>query len=276
MPELPEVETIRLALSKIIKNARIKKVEIFRNDLRWKLSDNIKINLEKDVLSEPYRRGKYILIPTLKNNILLIHLGMSGQIKIQKKYFKLRHDHLNIIVQTQDDTRYSITYNDPRRFGFIDLLCQKKVHEHFLLKNLGVDALSKDLTVNYLKKIFHNRKKCIKDAIIDQKIIAGVGNIYASEILYRAKINPHRSLGSLNESHLKSIIQACKFILNNAIKVGGTTIQNHVQPDGKLGYFTQKLKVYGRKQKKCKKCKNIVVMSVISKRSTFFCNYCQK
>lgn len=276
MPELPEVETVRLALDKIVKNALVKKVEIYRYDLRWKVKDNLKVNLEKDILKKPFRMGKYILIPTIKNKILLIHLGMSGQIKIQKKnHLKSKHDHIDIVVQTENNLTYSITYNDPRRFGFVDFFNKKDIYHHFLLKNLGIEALSKELTVNKLKPLINNRKKNIKNTLIDQRVIAGIGNIYASEILYRAKIHPKRSANSLSNQEVDTIIKACRFILKKAINVGGTTIKNHAQPDGKLGYFSQKLKVYGRAGQKCFYCKNNIINMLITKRSTFYCDHCQ-
>lgn len=276
MPELPEVETVRLAISKVVNKALIEKVDIFRYDLRWKIKDDLKIELEKDFFKTPFRLGKYILIPTNKENILLIHLGMSGQIKIQnKKYEKTKHDHINIVVKTECDLTYNITYNDPRRFGFIDLFKKKNIHKHFLLNKLGVEALGRELTVSNLKPLFINRKKSIKNTLIDQTVIAGIGNIYASEILYKAKIHPFRSTNSLSETDLESIIKACRFILKKAIKLGGTTIKNHAQPDGKLGYFKQKLKVYGREGKKCFSCKNKILNNSIANRSTYYCDYCQ-
>ena len=276
MPELPEVETVRLAISKVVNKALIEKVDIFRYDLRWKIKDDLKIDLEKDFFKTPFRLGKYILIPTNKENVLLIHLGMSGQIKIQnKKYEKTKHDHINIVVKTECDLTYNITYNDPRRFGFIDLLKKKDIHKHFLLNKLGVEALGRELTVSNLKPLFINRKKSIKNTLIDQTVIAGIGNIYASEILYKAKIHPFRSTNSLSEIDLESIIKACRFILKKAIKLGGTTIKNHAQPDGKLGYFKQKLKVYGREGKKCFSCKNKILNNYIANRSTYYCDYCQ-
>ena len=276
MPELPEVETVRLAISKVVNKALIEKVDIFRYDLRWKIKDDLKIDLEKDFFKTPFRLGKYILIPTNKENVLLIHLGMSGQIKIQnKKYEKTKHDHINIVVKTECDLTYNITYNDPRRFGFIDLLKKKDIHKHFLLNKLGVEALGKALTVSNLKPLFINRKKSIKNTLIDQTVIAGIGNIYASEILYKAKIHPFRITNSLSEIDLESIIKACRFILKKAIKLGGTTIKNHAQPDGKLGYFKQKLKVYGREGKKCFSCKNKILNNSIANRSTYYCDYCQ-
>ena len=276
MPELPEVETVRLAISKVVNKSLIEKVDIFRYDLRWKIKDDLKIDLEKDFFKTPFRLGKYILIPTNKENVLLIHLGMSGQIKIQnKKYEKTKHDHINIVVKTECDLTYNITYNDPRRFGFIDLFKKKDIHKHFLLNKLGVEALGRELTVSNLKPLFINRKKSIKNTLIDQTVIAGIGNIYASEILYKAKIHPFRSTNTLSEIDLESIIKACRFILKKAIKLGGTTIKNHAQPDGKLGYFKQKLKVYGRDGKKCFSCKNKILNNSIANRSTYYCDYCQ-
>ena len=276
MPELPEVETVRLAISKVVNKSLIEKVDIFRYDLRWKIKDDLKIDLEKDFFKTPFRLGKYILIPTNKENVLLIHLGMSGQIKIQnKKYEKTKHDHINIVVKTECDLTYNITYNDPRRFGFIDLFKKKDIHKHFLLNKLGVEALGRELTVSNLKPLFINRKKSIKNTLIDQTVIAGIGNIYASEILYKAKIHPFRITNSLSEIDLESIIKACRFILKKAIKLGGTTIKNHAQPDGKLGYFKQKLKVYGRAGKKCFSCKNNILNTSIANRSTYYCDYCQ-
>ena len=276
MPELPEVETVRLAISKVVNKALIEKVDIFRYDLRWKIKDDLKIELEKDFFKTPFRLGKYILIPTNKENVLLIHLGMSGQIKIQnKQYEKTKHDHINIVVKTECDLTYNITYNDPRRFGFIDLFKKKDIHKHFLLNKLGVEALGRELTVSNLKPLFINRKKSIKNTLIDQTVIAGIGNIYASEILYKAKIHPFRITNSLSEIDLESIIKACRFILKKAIKLGGTTIKDHAQPDGKLGYFKQKLKVYGRAGKKCFSCKNNILNNSIANRSTYYCDYCQ-
>ena len=276
MPELPEVETVRLAISKVVNKALIETVDIFRYDLRWQIKHDLKIDLEKDFFKTPFRMGKYILIPTNKENVLLIHLGMSGQIKIQnKKYEKTKHDHINIVVKTECDLTYNITYNDPRRFGFIDLLKKNDIHKHFLLNKLGVEALGRELTVNNLKPLFIKRKKSIKNTLIDQTVIAGIGNIYASEILYRAKIHPFRSTNSLSDKDLESVIKACMFILKKAIRLGGTTIKNHAQPDGKLGYFKQKLKVYGRAGKKCFSCKDNILKNSIANRSTYYCDYCQ-
>ncbi len=276
MPELPEVETVCLALSKIVNNAKIENIDILRNDLRWKIKKSLKYDLENDFFKKAFRRGKYILIPTIKDNILLIHLGMSGQINIRDNFENIiKHDHVRITIKSENNKIYFITYNDPRRFGYIDLFHKKEINEHFLLKKLGVEPFEKKLNVGYLEKVFKKKIKCIKDTIIDQSVIAGIGNIYASEILFKAKVNPHRSSKTLNNKEIKLIIRATREILRKSINVGGTTLQNHLQPNGKLGYFFQNLEVYGKKNKVCNICKSTILVSTISNRSTFFCNNCQ-
>ena len=274
MPELPEVETVCRALSKVIKNSRIKKIEFYRKDLRWQVKDNLEVTLKNNIFIDPYRRGKYILIPTNTDKIFLIHLGMSGQIRIKKKDIVQKHDHMRMIVEN-NNKHFIITYNDSRRFGYIDLFKKKELREHFLLSKIGVEPLGRELTIEYLQNNFKKRVINIKNALIDQKIIAGIGNIYASEILYKAKINPLRKVNSLSQNDLNSIITYTKIILKKSIDVGGTTIRDHMQPDGSLGYFKQKLQVYGKTNEKCKTCNSFIVKEVISNRSTFICRHCQ-
>jgi formamidopyrimidine-DNA glycosylase len=274
MPELPEVETVCRALSKVIKNSTIKKIEFYRKDLRWQVKDNLEVSLKNNIFIDPYRRGKYILIPTNTDKIFLIHLGMSGQIRIKKKDIVQKHDHMRMIVEN-NNKHFVVTYNDSRRFGYIDLFKKKELREHFLLSKIGVEPLGRELTTEYLQNNFKKRVINIKNALIDQKIIAGIGNIYASEILYKAKINPLRKVNSLSQNDLNSIITFTKIILKKSIDVGGTTIRDHIQPDGSLGYFKQKLQVYGKVNEKCKTCNSFIVKEVISNRSTFICKYCQ-
>jgi len=274
MPELPEVETVCRALSKVIKNSRIKKIEFYRKDLRWQVKDNLEVSLKNNIFIDPYRRGKYILIPTNTDKIFLIHLGMSGQIRIKKKDIVQKHDHMRMIVEN-NNKHFVVTYNDSRRFGYIDLFKKKELREHFLLSKIGVEPLGRELTTEYLQNYFKKRVINIKNALIDQKIIAGIGNIYASEILYKAKINPLRKVNSLSQNDLNSIITFTKIILKRSIDVGGTTIRDHMQPDGSLGYFKQKLQVYGKVNEKCKTCNSYIVKEVISNRSTFICKHCQ-
>ena len=275
MPELPEVETVCRALSKVIKNSRIKKIEFYRKDLRWQVKNNLEITLKNNIFIDPYRRGKYILIPTNTDKIFLIHLGMSGQIRIKKKDIVQKHDHMRLIVEN-NNKHFVITYNDSRRFGYIDLFKKKELREHFLLSKIGVEPLGRELTTEYLQNYFKKRVINIKNALIDQKIIAGIGNIYASEILYKAKIRPDKIVNKLKSKDLSLLIKATKDILEKSIKKGGTTIKNHKQPNGKLGYFVQDLLVYGKKNTRCSNCNNIIEFKVINNRSTYFCNKCQK
>ena len=277
MPELPEVETVCLALSKILNNSRVSNVEIFRKDLRWNVKENLEMCLKEKILKKPFRRGKYILIPTSKEHILLIHLGMSGTIKIISGEYNLsKHDHVKINIETEENKYFSIVYNDPRRFGYVDFFHKGNIKNHFLLKKLGVEPLEKDFTIHYLQKKINKKSKCVKNFLMDQSIIAGIGNIYASEILHRANINPLRTVDKLNKENLKSIIEATKFILKKSISVGGTSIRNHLQPDGKLGYFAQKLQVYGKNKRSCNKCSSLITLINVSNRSTYFCSNCQR
>ena len=199
---------------------------------------------------------------------------MSGQIRIKKKDIVQKHDHMRMIVEN-NNKHFVVTYNDSRRFGYIDLFKKKELREHFLLSKIGVEPLGRELTTEYLKNNFKKRVINIKNALIDQKIIAGIGNIYASEILYKAKINPLRKVNSLSQNDLNSIITFTKIILKRSIDFGGTTIRDHMQPDGSLGYFKQKLQVYGKVNEKCKTCNSFIVKEVISNRSTFICKHCQ-
>ena len=277
MPELPEVETVCLALSKILNSSRVINIKIFRKDLRWNIKENLEADLKEEILERPYRRGKYILIPTSKKHILMFHLGMSGTIKIVSKECNVsKHDHLKIDIKTKDNEFFSIIYNDPRRFGYIDFFPVNKVKNHFLLNKLGVEPLEDLFNIDYLQKKIYKKSKCVKNFLMDQSIIAGIGNIYACEILHRANISPLRTVNSLKKEHLKSIICATKSILKKSISIGGTSIRNHLQPNGKLGYFVQKLQVYGKNKNKCNKCNKLITLIKISNRSTYFCSNCQK
>ena len=215
--------------------------------------------------------------PTKKGNVLLIHLGMSGQIKIKDNIPDLvKHDHFRIIIRDKNNQIFSVTYNDPRRFGYIDCFKKGEIKKHFLLKNLGLEPFEDDLTSQYLFDIFKRKKINIKTALLDQRIIAGIGNIYANEILFRAGIRPEKKVSNIKFKSLKLIINSAKEILLQSINKGGTTIKDHKQPDGKLGYFKQNLQVYGRDDQKCRKCSNNIKLIMISNRSTFFCSKCQK
>ncbi len=273
MPELPEVETICKGITPIINSNKITDVIQKRNDLRWPLKKDIKNNLVGKECKEPFRIGKYILIPINNNFILLIHLGMSGRLRIFNKHpIYKKHDHFSMCL----NAKHWIVYSDPRRFGFIDLFNKKSLKNHFLLKNLGMDALSNELNTNWLLEKFKNKKTSIKNVLLNQNILAGIGNIYCNEILFAAKIHPNRLASSIEKENVEKLIFFIKNILKNAIKAGGTTIKDHLNPNGEIGYFKNELKVYGKLKMGCVDCKQKIKEKKISGRSTYYCSFCQK
>ena len=268
MPELPEVETTVRAISKF-ENHILEEVIIHNKNLRWKV-DNIVHNLtKKKLVHKITRRAKYILV-YLDVYCLMIHLGMSGKLRIQNKtdnYFK-KHDHAELIFKDE-----KIIFNDVRRFGSIHL--SENPEKHRLIKNLGVEPLSKAFNKSYLASICKNSNLCIKKLIMDQKYVVGVGNIYASESLFLAKIDPNRLSKSVSIGECEELIKSIKKILKYAIKMGGTTIKDFYSADGNEGYFNLKLNVYGRNSMDCNFCDRKIIRTVIGQRATFFCNKCQ-
>ena len=273
MPELPEVETICKSIATVINEKTITDVFQRRTDLRWSLKKEIRSELLNKKLGFPKRIGKYILIPIESEKYLLFHLGMSGRIRIHNNCPKIeKHDHFLLCL----DNKTWLIYNDTRRFGFIDLLKKENISKHFLLKNLGVDALSKKLNINLLKKFLTQRKSNIKSLLLNQNIISGIGNIYCNEILFKAKILPMRSSNQIKGNDLRKLLFSIKEILTAAIELGGTTIKDHINPNGDIGYFKQKLNVYGRGAELCRFCHEKIIEIKISGRSTFYCQNCQK
>ena len=276
MPELPEVESTKNVLLKIIKNTKICKVEIFNNKLRWEIKYSIKKSLTKVVLKAPYRLGKYILIPTNTNKTILIHLGMSGSLKIQKeKLVLLKHDHVKFTLLSEKKETIYLIYNDPRRFGFIDVTCSDEIKLHFLLRKIGIDPFNKEFNHLYLIDKFKNKNVTIKSALMNQKVIAGIGNIYANEILFLAKVHPLKKVKLIDFQTMKRLVYYIKYVLKEAIKNGGTSLKDYKSPDGKLGYFKQKLFVYDRLGLNCLICGSQIKMLIINKRSSFICEKCQ-
>ena len=276
MPELPEVETTKNTLSKFIKKAKIIEVKIFRKDLRWPINFKIKSDIENSIILNPFRLGKYILIPTDKNKCLLLHLGMSGFLKISKTKMRAeKHDHVKFTCVNMKNEEIYIMFNDARRFGFVDCFDSKKLHEHFLIKKLGVEPFSLDLNVKYLLKKFHNKNVAIKSALLDQKIVAGIGNIYANEILFLSKIHPLLKVKFVDKKIANKLCKAIKLILKKAIEKGGTSIKDFKNPDGKIGYFKHDLSVYSREGKECFDCKKFIKMINLAGRSTYYCQQCQ-
>lgn len=270
MPELPEVETTVRAISPIISVLTLKSIVIRNRNLRWQVTPGIE-KLKNAKIKGVNRRGKYILLKTDQGSIM-IHLGMSGRLSIldfAKKPEK--HDHVDFVFTKNIILRYT----DPRRFGSV-LLIPENIEEHPLLANLGPEPLSKDFTEEYLFHITRNKKTTIKQLMMNNKIVVGIGNIYANEALFLAELSPFRKSLTLTKKECRKLILSIHTVLKQAIKKGGTTLRDFRTPEGNLGYFVQELLVYGCENKPCVKCGNPIVVERKNQRSTFFCVKCQR
>ena len=268
MPELPEVETTKNGLVKLLVNKCITKVEIRNPNLRWKLDNSISSKITHQTIKSFSRRGKYILF-NLDKGHLMIHLGMSGKINVVDINESLKkHDHFLLHFDKK-----VMRFNDPRRFGSIFYL---ESLDHKLLNSLGVEPLEDLFHDNYLFENSRNKTQHVKAFIMDSKTIVGVGNIYACEALYKAGINPKTKVNKISQQRYISLTNNIKQVLTKAIKAGGTTLQDFATVDGKPGYFSQELSVYGRENKNCYRCNGKIVRIVQNQRSTFYCPKCQK
>ncbi len=251
MPELPEVETVCRGLAKQLKGARIKNVDVNRPDLRFPIPTNLAARLKGRRIAAIYRRAKYILIELDKNEILVLHLGMSGRMVVSDKVVKPdKHDHLIFHF----DNGKVVRFNDPRRFGLCDLVGAEELPKHKLFRHLGIEPLGDDLTPAFLSGKFKSKKTSVKIALLDQKLVVGVGNIYASEALFRAGISPKRLAGKCSKEQVTKLVPAIRKVLNKAIDAGGSSLRDYVQADGELGNFQNKFAVYDREGKICPAC----------------------
>ena len=268
MPELPEVETTKNGLVKLLTNKCITKVEIHNPYLRWRIDHSIQSNLNNQTIRSFSRRGKYILF-NLDKGHLMIHLGMSGKINVVNIDEPLKkHDHFLLFFKNK-----VMRFNDPRRFGSIFYL---KDLNHKLLNNLGVEPLEDSFHEKYLFENSRNKTQNIKAFIMDSKIVVGVGNIYACESLYNAGINPKTKACKISKQRYIILTKNIREVLTKAIKAGGTTLQDFARVDGKPGYFSQELSVYGREKENCYNCNGKINRIVQNQRSTFYCPKCQK
>lgn len=274
MPELPEVETVKRGLEKQIQGKRIKNVIVGDKKLRVEYPKDIARIIQNQKISSLDRRSKYLLINLESENILVIHLGMSGKILFKDPQLKKFGKHDHFIVNFTDDSQ--IIFNDPRRFGLVTLIEKKKMNEHKLFKDLGLEPLTKGFNGKYLKEIFANKAQPIKLAIMDATNLVGVGNIYASEALFRTKIDPKKGAGKIKLDKLEELSENIKIVLSEAIKSGGSTLRDYVRSDGDVGYFQHSFKVYGREKEPCVSCRTSIKRIVQQGRSTFFCPQCQK
>ena len=283
MPELPEVETVKRGLEEFIINESIKKVYLSKFNLRFPWPKNFVSQIVGKKIISIKRRAKYIIIGLSDNYFIIAHLGMSGSYKVLKKseaedYIILQHDHLII-----DLDNYKIVYNDPRRFGYIDLTNQEP-ETHKFLSSLGPEPLSNYFNADNLAETLLNKKKSIKNSLLDQSIISGLGNIYVCEALFRSKINPKKNCSKLVTSkgkpkkNLILLVQKINEVIKEAIEVGGSTLRDFSNISGKMGYFQSSFNVYNRENEKCllDDCDGVVKRIIQSGRSTFFCSKCQK
>jgi len=268
MPELPEVETTINGLKSLLSNKTISRVEILNPNLRWNVDQSIISKLNNRTINSFSRRGKYILF-NLDKGHLMIHLGMSGKINVVDINVPLKkHDHF--LLYFKDEV---MRFNDPRRFGSIFYL---ENPSHQLIDHLGVEPLDESFHENYLFDNSRNKTQNVKTFIMDSKIVVGVGNIYACESLFKTGINPKTKANKISKQRYTSLTVNIKKILIKAIKAGGTTLQDFAKVDGKPGYFSQELSVYGRENENCFYCNGKISRIVQNQRSTFYCPKCQK
>ncbi len=270
MPELPEVHTTVQGLN-ILVNEKITSINCFSRRLRYKIPSNIKKLLNFRLIIKTYRIGKYIIIDLEEHNSIIFHLGMSGRLRLysKKKYIREKHDHC--ILNTK---QYILIYNDPRKFGFIDLVLTKKIYNKKYISILGIDALDNKLDVAYLISKINKSIVPIKQILLNQRIICGIGNIYASEILFDAKISPLIKGYQLNVIEIKNLIKSIRKILLKAIKYGGSSLKDYIATDGTLGNFQKNFKVYNKAGKKFRG--NKIIKIIQYGRSTFYCPKLQK
>lgn len=296
MPELPEVETVRRGLAPTFEGARILKVDQNRPDLRFPFPPDFKIRLEGRTVAALSRRSKYLLADLDTGDVLVMHLGMSGSFRIEdeEEYAPGRfthsrsknpkHDHVVFHLETHEGKTACIIYNDPRRFGFMTLIPRPELGTHPLFADLGMEPLGNELNGETLSRLFEGRKTPLKAALLNQKLIAGLGNIYVCEALWRSKLSPTRQAGSIAGKNGRATVKTTELAKNiretleDAIKAGGSSLRDHTQTDGTLGYFQHSFAVYDREGQPCPRpgCSGTITRIIQSNRSTFYCPKCQR
>jgi len=287
MPELPEVEIVRQSLNKKIKQKKVKKVIVRNRNLRFKIPSNFNSYFQNKKIIKVGRFSKYLIVYLPQENYCLIHLGMSGTIHVvnnttinkrtntsfyNSPLLPKKHNHVELIFNN-----FKIVYNDPRRFGFFQII-KNNLELKKRLNHLGPEPFDQNFDLTYVYNFFKGKNKDIKSFLLDQKFVSGIGNIYASEILFLSKINPFKKVKLLSKKECQSIIINSKKILLKAISKGGSSIRDFKDTSGLKGGFQDEFKVYQQEGKQCKNfgCSNLIKKKIISNRATFFCNSCQK
>ncbi|WP_375326825.1 bifunctional DNA-formamidopyrimidine glycosylase/DNA-(apurinic or apyrimidinic site) lyase [Candidatus Tisiphia endosymbiont of Nemotelus uliginosus] len=272
MPELPEVETLKRSLESTLVNNIIDRLEKRRDNIRYRLSNSLEQDVKAAKIIMLRRRAKYLIIDLDNAYSIIIHLGMSGRLSIQSNDYSLqKHDH--IIFYLRNDKK--LVFNDSRRFGMIYTIRTYLIETQFF-HNIGLEPLSSNVSVTYLKEKFLKRNMPIKNLLMDNQIMVGIGNIYASESLFLAKIHPCKPSNTLTDEEINRLILAVQQVLTNSIAAGGTTLKDFVNGDNKAGYFQQQLQVYARYKQQCLYCNMIIEKIKQAGRTTFFCSGCQK
>ncbi len=283
MPELPEVETVRRGLAPVMEGAVIARAQVNRPDLRWPLPERMAARLSGVRVLRLWRRSKYILADLDSGETLIVHLGMSGRMTVSGdplgRFLRdhPRHDrHDHVVLELENGAR--ITFNDPRRFGMMDLVATDAVEGHRLLAGLGPEPLGNGFSESWLAGALRGRRAPIKTALLDQGIVAGLGNIYVCESLFRAGISPRRQAGRISHARLARLVTAIREVLQEAIRAGGSSLRDFRQADGELGYFQHAFDVYGREGAPCRRpgCPGVIARIRQSGRSTFLCPHCQR
>ena len=309
MPELPEVETVRRGLQPVMEGSKIVKAEARRKDLRFPFQKDFVARLEGQIVTGLGRRAKYLLADLSSGDVLLMHLGMSGSFRIieeddQKTPGKFHHpraeDHAHDHVVFHMSSGAAVVFNDPRRFVYMKIIARHALEEEPLLRGLGPEPLGNEFDAVMLARSCANKKTSLKAALLDQRVVAGLGNIYVCEALYRSHLSPRRLAATLATKagprksvaagqrksvaggeptdHAKRLVNAIHAVLNEAIKAGGSSLRDHRQTSGELGYFQHSFRIYDREGEKCQTagCSGIVRRFTQNGRSTFWCPKCQK
>ena len=297
MPELPEVETVRRGLQPVMEGAKIVKAEARRKDLRFPFQKDFTARLQGQTVTGLGRRAKYLMADLISGDVLLMHLGMSGSFRIVQGsgnvngsktpgefHYPRSEDRAHDHVVFHMSSGASVVFNDPRRFGYMKIIARNEIEDEPLLQGLGPEPLGNEFDADLLARACHNKKTSLKAALLDQRVVAGLGNIYVCEALYRAHLSPRRLAATLSTKkggttdHARYLVDEIHAVLNQAIKAGGSSLRDHRQTSGELGYFQHRFQVYDREGEKCQtpRCGGIVRRFVQNGRSTFWCAKCQK
>ncbi|WP_281968829.1 bifunctional DNA-formamidopyrimidine glycosylase/DNA-(apurinic or apyrimidinic site) lyase [Roseovarius nanhaiticus] len=283
MPELPEVETVRRGLLPVMEGGTIARADVNRPDLRWPFPERMAARLEGQQVIGLRRRSKYILADLAGGETLLIHLGMSGRMLISGDPLgQFVHDHPaaekhdHVVFHMASGAR--VTFNDPRRFGAMDMFATDEAEAHPLLAKLGPEPMGNSFNEDYLVAALKGKNTPIKSALLDQRLIAGLGNIYVCEALYRAGISPRRRAGNIGAARAASLVPIIRDVLRDAIQAGGSSLRDFRRADGELGYFQHRFDVYDREGEQCRRaeCGGTIGRVVQSGRSSFYCRKCQR